>query len=191
MLVSVDDAHWADEESLRFLDYLAHRVDGLPVAMLVAGRPAEGPAAAEGASGLWGRVAAWPAALASRRGRSASARWGSWSVCARVDYHVPGGVVRILGLADLGRRQSAYDDCYVEGKDNQIDIVLAGDERAVRRITDGGDPRRRALRPVLQPRRAGHRSYAQRALHGTRPHQAQPVRDALRDPRNFTYVRPR
>lgn len=74
---------------------------------------------------------------------------------------------------------------------NQIDIVLAGDERAVRRITDGGDPRRRALRPVLQPRRAGHRSYAQRALHGTQPHQAQPVRDALRDPRNFTYVRPR
>jgi DNA-binding CsgD family transcriptional regulator len=35
----VDDAHWADGPSLRFLAYLAERIDGLPVAMVVALRP--------------------------------------------------------------------------------------------------------------------------------------------------------
>jgi DNA-binding CsgD family transcriptional regulator len=34
----VDDAHWADLPSLRFFSYLAHRIDGLPVLMVVASR---------------------------------------------------------------------------------------------------------------------------------------------------------
>jgi hypothetical protein len=34
----VDDAHWADEPSLRALSYLGRRLEGLPVAMLVATR---------------------------------------------------------------------------------------------------------------------------------------------------------
>lgn len=38
LLVTVDDAHWADVASLRFLAYLARRVAGRPVAVLVAGR---------------------------------------------------------------------------------------------------------------------------------------------------------
>jgi DNA-binding CsgD family transcriptional regulator len=37
----VDDAHWADALSLRFLDYLAARLEGLPVVVVVAARPAE------------------------------------------------------------------------------------------------------------------------------------------------------
>jgi DNA-binding CsgD family transcriptional regulator len=37
----VDDAHWADAPSLRFLDYLAARLEGLPVAVVVAARQAE------------------------------------------------------------------------------------------------------------------------------------------------------
>jgi DNA-binding CsgD family transcriptional regulator len=37
----VDDAHWADVLSLRFLDYLAARLEGLSVAVVVAARPAE------------------------------------------------------------------------------------------------------------------------------------------------------
>jgi DNA-binding CsgD family transcriptional regulator len=37
----VDDAHWADVLSLRFLDYLAARLEGIPVAVVVAARPAE------------------------------------------------------------------------------------------------------------------------------------------------------
>ena len=41
LVVFIDDAHWADALSLRFLDYLAARLEGLPVALVVAARPAE------------------------------------------------------------------------------------------------------------------------------------------------------
>jgi DNA-binding CsgD family transcriptional regulator len=41
LLVAVDDAHWADEPSLRWLSYLAARLEGLAVALLVAVRPVE------------------------------------------------------------------------------------------------------------------------------------------------------
>jgi predicted ATPase len=37
----VDDAHWADPASLEFLVYLGRRVSDLPVALVVASRPAE------------------------------------------------------------------------------------------------------------------------------------------------------
>lgn len=40
-LIAVDDAHWADGVSGRFLAYLARRLEGLPVLVLVASRPAE------------------------------------------------------------------------------------------------------------------------------------------------------
>jgi predicted ATPase len=38
----VDDLHWADPETLRFLVYLAPRLDGLAVALLATTRPGEG-----------------------------------------------------------------------------------------------------------------------------------------------------
>jgi DNA-binding CsgD family transcriptional regulator len=38
-LVVVDDLHWADEPSLRWLVYLARRLEGLPLLLLVATRP--------------------------------------------------------------------------------------------------------------------------------------------------------
>jgi len=48
LLIAVDDAHWADEPSLRWLAYLAPRLQGLAVALLVALRPRD--PASEGAS---------------------------------------------------------------------------------------------------------------------------------------------
>jgi len=39
LLIAVDDAHWADEPSLRWLAHLARRIEGLDVALLVALRP--------------------------------------------------------------------------------------------------------------------------------------------------------
>ncbi len=39
LLLVVDDAHWADPPSLRFLIYLLQRLDELPIAMLVTARP--------------------------------------------------------------------------------------------------------------------------------------------------------
>ena len=41
LLLAVDDAHWADLASLRFLAYLAQRRDGLRLALVVAARAAE------------------------------------------------------------------------------------------------------------------------------------------------------
>jgi len=39
LVVTVDDVHWADEASLRFLSHLARRVADLPVLLMLAGRP--------------------------------------------------------------------------------------------------------------------------------------------------------
>jgi len=42
LLLALDDGQWADLASLRFLAHLAQRRDGLPLALLVTARPAEG-----------------------------------------------------------------------------------------------------------------------------------------------------
>src|SRR5258708_24831389 len=45
LLLCIDDLHWADQASLRFLHYLGRRLDELPVAVVAAarpGRPADG-----------------------------------------------------------------------------------------------------------------------------------------------------
>jgi DNA-binding CsgD family transcriptional regulator len=62
LLISVDDCQWADRDSLRFLAYLAQRIEGLPVAMLLAGRPAD--AAGDGTGPLWAQLASRPSAVA-------------------------------------------------------------------------------------------------------------------------------
>ena len=41
LLIAVDDAHWADEPSVRWLAHLAPRLDGLPLTLIVALRPLE------------------------------------------------------------------------------------------------------------------------------------------------------
>src|SRR6516165_669291 len=47
VLVVVDDLHWADQASLRFLLYLAGRLAGLPVALVLSWRAAEPGAGAD------------------------------------------------------------------------------------------------------------------------------------------------
>ncbi len=44
VVLSIDDLHWSDEESLRFLNYLAPRLDGLQVAVFASARSGERPA---------------------------------------------------------------------------------------------------------------------------------------------------
>ena len=43
LLIVIDDAHWADAPSLRFLSYMAGRVEGLPLLLAVATRSADEP----------------------------------------------------------------------------------------------------------------------------------------------------
>ena len=45
LLLAVDDAHWVDDPSLRWLTYLARRMEGLSVGLVVALRPCD-PASA-------------------------------------------------------------------------------------------------------------------------------------------------
>ncbi|MCS7475604.1 AAA family ATPase [Umezawaea endophytica] len=42
LLLAVDDAHWVDDESLHWLEFLGDRLSGLPVVLLLANRPHEG-----------------------------------------------------------------------------------------------------------------------------------------------------
>ncbi len=62
VLLSVDDLHWSDVESLRFLAYLAPRLDGLRVAVVASTRPGEGN------SGELARLAAAPETTVLRPG---------------------------------------------------------------------------------------------------------------------------
>ncbi|GAB3252247.1 ATP-binding protein [Nocardioides dilutus] len=45
LVLTVDDAHWADPSSLRFLGHLGRRLEGLPVLLVVALRPGDSDAA--------------------------------------------------------------------------------------------------------------------------------------------------
>jgi DNA-binding CsgD family transcriptional regulator len=51
----VDDAHWADPPSTRFIDYLARRLNDIPVALVVAWRPNE-PGADPALQQMWDEV---------------------------------------------------------------------------------------------------------------------------------------
>ena len=48
VLLAIDDGHWADKPSLRWLAYLVKRLEGLPVLVVTTVRPGE-PGAASGA----------------------------------------------------------------------------------------------------------------------------------------------
>lgn len=67
------------------------------------------------------------------------------------DYFIEGGRLRVVGLAELGRKQDVYDDTYVEDQDNQIDIVLNGDLAAMRRITSVEVPSVAPYSPLYNP----------------------------------------
>ena len=55
------------------------------------------------------------------------------------EYEVQGGIIKVIGLADLGLAEGVngtiYDDCYQEDGDNYIDIIIVGDDAALRNLT--------------------------------------------------------
>ncbi|MFD3573174.1 ATP-binding protein [Streptomyces sp. NPDC058644] len=63
LVVVVDDAHWADAESLSWLSAFAPRAEALPLLLVVAYRPEELPAHAEEFRGLPGRAGQRPIGL--------------------------------------------------------------------------------------------------------------------------------
>ena len=67
-------------------------------------------------------------------------------------YRIDGHPLRVVGLADLGRKQRTYDRCYQEDHDNQIDIILDGSVEAARRVQWVRVPATgRGYRPLYNP----------------------------------------
>jgi AAA ATPase domain len=79
VLIAVDDAHWADEPSLRWLAYLAPRLDGLAAGMLVAMRQGDPAAMRAPLAAVRAQAAVLRPALLSVGGNG---QWGPSSCAA-------------------------------------------------------------------------------------------------------------
>lgn len=103
------------------------------------------------------------------------------------DYLIDGARLRVEGLADLGLKQDVYDDCYVEDKDNQIDIILSGDEAAMRAITRVQMPSVDPYSPVFNPGGPGENPMAGIRYSAPSPPIDVEVYQGLDDPLQVTY----
>ncbi|MEA2188747.1 MAG: hypothetical protein QOK16_3758 [Solirubrobacteraceae bacterium] len=114
LLIVVDDVHWADAPSLRFLDMLARRVEDIAVVLAVAARPSEPGADEQTLASLTATPAARllrPGALSRAAvGRLVRARLGEQAQDAFVDacFDVTAGNPLLVAelLADLARTGS-------------------------------------------------------------------------------------
>jgi len=115
VLIAVDDVHWADEPSLRWLAYLAPRLEGLAAGMLVALRPGDPAAMGAQLLAVRARAVVLRPALLSAEAVSAVIRVAgggeaSDELCAAV-YAACGGnplyLTELLRATELGGRPLA------------------------------------------------------------------------------------
>ena len=115
VLIAVDDAHWADEPSLRWLAYLAPRLEGLAAGMLVALRPGDPAAMSVPLLAVRAQAAVLRPALLSEEAvraviRAAGGGEASDELCAAV-YAACGGnplyLAELLRAAELSGRPLA------------------------------------------------------------------------------------
>ncbi|MEO8605088.1 MAG: phospholipase [bacterium] len=97
-------------------------------------------------------------------------------------YTIDGASLTVLGLADLGLTQDSYDDAYIEDHDNQIDIVLSGDESAMRAIRMVEIPAAGDYSPFYNPGGPGNDPKPGTVYTEPGPLTQQPVTIALDDP---------
>ena len=88
----------------------------------------------------------------------------------------------MLGLSDLGRKAPVYDACYVEDRDNYIDIILEGDVAAARSIVYVEIPTAKPYGPFFNPGGPGATPTDGVRYTSAGPHDLEPVIDALDDP---------
>lgn len=110
-----------------------------------------------------------------------------WIEKAGVTYTIDGGSLTVLGLADLGLAQSSYDEGYIEDHDNQIDIVLSGDEVAMRAIRMVEIPASGKHSPFYNPGGPGNDPDPDTVYSQPGPQTQQSVTMALDDPMTVTY----
>ena len=102
-------------------------------------------------------------------------------------YFIDGHPLRVVGLADLGRKESHYDDCYTEDGDNYIDIILDGSEAAARRITTVEIPSTGRYAPLYNPGGPGNDPAPGVRYSAPSPPISEPVIMALNNPMTVTY----
>ncbi len=106
------------------------------------------------------------------------------------EYLIDGYSVEVVGLADLGLAAGdgiQYNDCYDEDHDNQIDIVLAGDEEAMRRITHVEIPATGDYDPLYNPGGPGNAPTPGVFYSMPSPRILQEVMIAIDDPMTVSY----
>jgi DNA-binding CsgD family transcriptional regulator len=184
LLLVVDDAHWADELSLRFAVYLAGRVEDLPIALIVALRPGD----LGGDAALLGELAGEPAARTVRPAplsEAASARLvatrapGAEPAFAAACHRATGGNPFLLVelLTALAREGVAPVAASVE---RVRDIGPAPVSRAVELALRGLSPEARAVARALSVLGDGAPAANVTALAGVRAEAAGGVVAALR-----------
>ncbi len=113
-----------------------------------------------------------------------------WLTQIGVPYETSRGTITILGLADLGPLMGSYDLTYQEDHDNQIDIILKGDEAAMRLITYVEIPANGEYSPFYNPGGPGTDPTPGVTYTQPGPYTLQPVMMAIDDPFTVTYMIP-
>ena len=108
---------------------------------------------------------------------------------ANLDYTLAGGQIRILGLADLGQPGQDLNAAYVEDWDNAIDIVLSGDEAAMRQITAVEIPAVDGYSPFFNPGGPGNDPTPGVAYTVPGPPDLEPVSIEIDDPQTVSLDR--
>ena len=103
-------------------------------------------------------------------------------------YYIDGHPLRVVGLADLGRKENTYNDCYTEDGDNYIDIILDGSVAAARRITTVQIPSTGRYLPLYNPGGPGNNPAPGVRYSAPSPPITEPVTIALRNPLTVTYI---
>lgn len=107
-----------------------------------------------------------------------------------IDYTIPEGTIRIVGLAETGPLQGPYDLSYVEDFDNYIDIILKGDRAAMRKIQAVEIPATMGYDRFYNPGGPGNDPTPGVRYTQPGPADVEPVLIAIDDPMTTTYPRP-
>ncbi|KTD46609.1 hypothetical protein Lrub_1531 [Legionella rubrilucens] len=106
---------------------------------------------------------------------------------ANIPYVFSAGIIQVVGLADLGKYDLPLNDAYVADRDNYLDIILKGDEAAMRLITAVIIPATPPYLPLYNPGGPGNNPTPGVTYTSPGPTWTQPVTIAIDDPMTVTY----
>ncbi|WP_133128499.1 hypothetical protein [Legionella nagasakiensis] len=111
----------------------------------------------------------------------------SWLTETGTPYMFSNGTIEVVGLADLGKAGTPLNDAYVDDRDNYLDIILKGDEAAMRNITAVEIPATAPYKPFYNPGGPGNNPTPGVTYTFPGPPWTQPVTIALDDPLTVNY----